>query len=151
MDSPPPKVEWYLARDGKQYGPLSDAELSRFVELGHLKADDLLWREGLSDWQPATIAFPEQEEVPNTSHTDLVDSSITIAEPLVAARPVDREATSRKALVLALFLIVVLGGAASYAYFRSDWPSSVPSPTSPEERDATNIKLGRGSIESSKT
>jgi len=26
-------VEWYLARDGKEYGPLSDLELLKFVDL----------------------------------------------------------------------------------------------------------------------
>jgi hypothetical protein len=37
-------VKWYLTRDGRQYGPLSDDELRRFRELGHLVATDLLWR-----------------------------------------------------------------------------------------------------------
>jgi len=133
-------VEWYLARDGKEYGPLSDLELLKFVDLGHLKLNDLLWREGFSEWRPATVVFPELQEVPNASHTD------TVSEPLVAERPVERRATSRKALVLALFLIVVLSGAASYAYFWFEWPLSVPSTTSPEERDATSIRLGPGSI-----
>jgi hypothetical protein len=52
-------IEWYLARDGQQYGPLSDAEMRKFVELGHLKPTDLLWRQGFADWRPATSVFPE--------------------------------------------------------------------------------------------
>lgn len=45
--------EWYIARDGKQHGPLSPVELGRFVELGHLRPSDLLWHAGLSDWRKA--------------------------------------------------------------------------------------------------
>src|SRR5262249_53108720 len=54
----PSQHQWYLARDGQQYGPLSDAELAKFVELGHLQPNDLLWREGFSDWRPALALFP---------------------------------------------------------------------------------------------
>ena len=25
----PPDIQWYIARDGKQYGPLSDSEIDR--------------------------------------------------------------------------------------------------------------------------
>jgi len=52
-----PVVEWYLARDGQQYGPLSDAEMRKFNELGHLQSNDLVWRKGLSDWRPAGEVF----------------------------------------------------------------------------------------------
>ena len=50
-----------LARDGQQYGPLSDTELAKFVELGHLQPTDLLWREGFPDWRPAMVVFPPRK------------------------------------------------------------------------------------------
>jgi hypothetical protein len=53
-----PPAEWYLARDGQQFGPLSDAELKKLVEFGHLKPTDLLWREGFPDWRSARILLP---------------------------------------------------------------------------------------------
>ena len=46
-------LHWYIARDQQQYGPISDAELNKFCELGHLEPYDLLWREGLPNWYPA--------------------------------------------------------------------------------------------------
>jgi len=58
MSAPNAQIQWYLARDGKQYGPLTEVELSKFVELGHLLPTDLLWREGFADWQPALSVFP---------------------------------------------------------------------------------------------
>src|SRR5262245_13976109 len=58
MSSPAAHTQWYIARNGQQYGPLSEAELGRFVELGHLQPTDLLWREGFPDWRPAMVVFP---------------------------------------------------------------------------------------------
>jgi hypothetical protein len=58
MSAPGAHSQWYLARDGQQYGPLSETELGKFVELGHLQPTDLLWREGFPDWRPAMVVFP---------------------------------------------------------------------------------------------
>jgi GYF domain 2 len=55
-----PAIQWYLAREGQQYGPLSEAELAKFIELGHLQPNDLLWREGFPDWRPAMVLFPQR-------------------------------------------------------------------------------------------
>ena len=51
-------IQWFIARDGKQHGPLLDAEMRKLVELGHLRANDLVWRQGFPDWRPAVAVFP---------------------------------------------------------------------------------------------
>src|SRR5262245_54729280 len=56
--SGPAASSWYLARDGEQFGPISEPEMAKLVELGHLKPTDLLWREGFPDWRPAMVVFP---------------------------------------------------------------------------------------------
>jgi hypothetical protein len=43
-------IEWYLARDGQQHGPVTDAELKKIIELGYLRPTDLVWRQGMPDW-----------------------------------------------------------------------------------------------------
>lgn len=48
---------WYLARDGKQHGPLSHLEMTKLVELGHLRTADLVWRPGFENWLPAPSVF----------------------------------------------------------------------------------------------
>jgi len=121
MQLSPAKVEWHLVRDGKPFGPLSELEFLKFIELGHLERNDLLWRDGFSKWRSATIVFPELREVLIPAHTEPLECSITVGEPLVAARPVRRRATSRKALLVGVFTVVILGGAVSYGYFSSDW------------------------------
>lgn len=52
------ETQWYIARDGKQHGPLTDVEMRTFVTHNYLRASDLIWRPGMADWQPATAVFP---------------------------------------------------------------------------------------------
>lgn len=53
-----PEDPWFIARDGQQHGPLSEKEMRLFVERGHLRATDLIWRQGFPDWRPAFSVFP---------------------------------------------------------------------------------------------
>jgi len=48
---------WYLTRDGQQFGPLTDRELSLFAKGGNFKDGDLLWTAGLDSWKPANAVF----------------------------------------------------------------------------------------------
>lgn len=54
----PTEIQWYLARDGQQHGPLNDIEMRKLVELGYLRETDLIWRQGFPDWRPAPSVFP---------------------------------------------------------------------------------------------
>src|SRR5215470_15893265 len=63
MSAQASQTQWYLARDGQQFGPLSDSELAKFIELGHMQPTDLLWREGFPDWRPAMVVFPQRPHV----------------------------------------------------------------------------------------
>jgi len=61
-------IQWYIAREGKQHGPLSDAEMRTFVAQGHLKPTDLIWRPGFADWRPAPAVFQfQQPEAPTAA------------------------------------------------------------------------------------
>lgn len=46
-------VEWFFARDNKQQGPVSAVELRQLAQTGQLRQEDLVWREGMTDWLPA--------------------------------------------------------------------------------------------------
>ena len=46
-------VEWYYARENRQMGPVSPAELKRLAAAGELGPDDLVWREGMTEWSAA--------------------------------------------------------------------------------------------------
>lgn len=58
------EAQWYIARDGKQHGPLTDVEMRTFVGHSYLRPTDLLWRAGMTDWQPAPTVFPAAFQAP---------------------------------------------------------------------------------------
>lgn len=58
------EIQWFIARDGKQHGPVSDLEMRKLVELGHLRPTDLIWRQGFPDWRPAPAVFASQPPAP---------------------------------------------------------------------------------------
>jgi hypothetical protein len=41
---------WYIARDGKEHGPITQAEFAEFLRRGHLQPRDYIWHDGLDDW-----------------------------------------------------------------------------------------------------
>jgi TM2 domain-containing membrane protein YozV len=45
--------EWYYSVDGGREGPVAAAELKKLADAGSLKPDDLVWKDGMSDWAPA--------------------------------------------------------------------------------------------------
>jgi hypothetical protein len=47
------QVEWYYARDNRQMGPISSVELKRLATFDKLRPDDLVWREGMTEWAAA--------------------------------------------------------------------------------------------------
>lgn len=56
-------MEILIAKDGKQTGPYSEAQLKEMLESGQLSRSDLAWHAGLTGWVPlssvlATAALP---------------------------------------------------------------------------------------------
>ena len=70
-------IEWYIARDGAQHGPLSDVEMRKFVELGHLRGEDLVWRAGFPDWRKSSQVFPELASPPAPLQPAPVERPVT--------------------------------------------------------------------------
>lgn len=62
-------VEWYYARGNKQSGPVNSAELKRLAMAGDIGGDDLVWREGMSEWTTArnVRGLFEEENKPGPS------------------------------------------------------------------------------------
>ncbi|MBS3821938.1 MAG: DUF4339 domain-containing protein, partial [Phycisphaerae bacterium] len=46
-------TEWHCYVDGQQYGPISEDELREWMASGRVKPTDMVWTEGMADWQPA--------------------------------------------------------------------------------------------------
>jgi hypothetical protein len=43
---------WYYAKNGMQFGPVSQEELSSKLKCGEIQASALIWSEGMTDWKP---------------------------------------------------------------------------------------------------
>src|SRR5476651_78654 len=83
-----PEVQWYYARDEKQFGPVSATELKQLADSGQIAPDDLLWREGMDAWTTAVnLRGLFIEEAPSSTPRNSVPS--TAAEPTVGKRSDD--------------------------------------------------------------
>src|SRR5580693_5695354 len=60
--------QWYTAIGGKQEGPFSDQKLRELIAAGSVRADTLVWCDGMSNWARAA-------EIPG-----LVSSASTAAQ-----------------------------------------------------------------------
>jgi len=137
MTAQQPDIQWYIARDGKQHGPLSDVEMRTFVAQGHLKPTDLIWRAGFPDWRPAPTVFPFQAPEPPAAPPQRASVSRPSAAPAPAsssspaaaersfepdrirvARDSGSDAPSKKGRMISvgLLLVLVAGGGGWYLW-----------------------------------
>ena len=55
--APPPipkATAYFLAIEGKQYGPFTVEQLRPFVPTGQINAQTLVWCQGMNAWEPAS-------------------------------------------------------------------------------------------------
>src|SRR2546423_726583 len=58
---------FHYARNGQQHGPVTSAHLRELAAAGELKHDDLVWQEGMANWEPAAKIkglFPSASIIP---------------------------------------------------------------------------------------
>jgi uncharacterized RDD family membrane protein YckC len=46
-------MDWFYAQNNKQNGPVTVEALVSMLQQGHVQPTDLVWREGMGNWQPA--------------------------------------------------------------------------------------------------
>jgi hypothetical protein len=51
-------MTWYYHLGGQQQGPISDDELANLLQSGKINRSTPVWREGMADWQPLSVAQP---------------------------------------------------------------------------------------------
>ena len=47
-------AEWYYSQGDEQLGPVTPAQLKQLAGAGTLAATDLVWKDGMGDWVPAS-------------------------------------------------------------------------------------------------
>lgn len=51
----------FLQKNGQQFGPYELSAIKGWIQKGQCSPYDLAWYDGLSEWQPLDILFPDQE------------------------------------------------------------------------------------------
>jgi GYF domain 2 len=81
-------AEWFLLREGKQHGPVSEQELWELQKSGRVRPSDLLWRGGWSDWVAAHSVFASgfqmSQQTASSSPASRLESPTLIGTPLKA-------------------------------------------------------------------
>jgi hypothetical protein len=76
-------TDWYYTTNKQQRGPVSLAELRQLANRGLLKPTDLVWRDGMSDWAPASSqALVSQDR--GAAEGEAADSGAAAEAPLAA-------------------------------------------------------------------
>ena len=52
-------MEVWIGRDGERHGPYNEDDVRQWLRSGQVSREDLGWYEGLADWQPLSVLFPD--------------------------------------------------------------------------------------------
>lgn len=47
-------MQWYYSKNGTQLGPIGTGEIQSKIASGEVSAADLVWKDGMADWLPAS-------------------------------------------------------------------------------------------------
>ncbi|MGD0769583.1 MAG: RDD family protein [Tepidisphaeraceae bacterium] len=64
-------MDWFYAQNGRQAGPVTLEALISMLQAGHLLPGDLVWREGMADWQPAATMPELAPSIPSATPASL--------------------------------------------------------------------------------
>jgi hypothetical protein len=107
--------QWYLSRNGSQYGPYSWNDLQNLAQQGNISRDDLIWSNSLGNWTQAT-------NVPNLLNQNSFsnkpsDGIVNKKNPLglrFSIRPRIRFFPGGKFMIFIVIAIIVIGLVISY-------------------------------------
>ena len=52
-------MEIWIGRNGERHGPYKEEDVRDWLRSGQVSGSDLAWREGLADWQPLSVLYPD--------------------------------------------------------------------------------------------
>ena len=75
-------MEVWIGRDGERHGPYKDEDVRQWMRSGQVSRDDLAWYEGLADWQPLSVLFPDEvRELPSMPPFGAADAAVKAPLP----------------------------------------------------------------------
>lgn len=60
-------MDIWIGRNGERHGPYKEADVRQWLRSGEASGEDLGWYDGLADWQPLSVLFPEEMSQPTAA------------------------------------------------------------------------------------
>jgi hypothetical protein len=104
-------ADWYYAPGGQQLGPVPFTDLQALAARGQLAFNDLVWTEGMPQWQPAAQVAglmpvgPTQPPMPGASYAPPYATPVAYQTPYIAPSPHANLALTGMILTLVSLLI----------------------------------------------
>lgn len=90
-------AQWHYSKRGERHGPVNGEQLRQLAVSGQLQPTDLVWRDGLAEWQKASSVkglFPPQTSgptepppIPHSNREKPIDGSTSPVERLGQSQP----------------------------------------------------------------
>ena len=77
-------MEYFLHRDGQQWGPYDEATLRSMLAAQQVLPTDLIWNEQMPDWATVESVFPTSTPAPIPAPTPM-PTPVTVTTPVAAA------------------------------------------------------------------
>ncbi len=111
----------HVLKNGEKWGPFTTEELEGHVEQGTFTPDDLVWWEGMEDWQPLSSLF--EEEAPPDFECDGVRvfadrvevDGVSLLVPLILKASLQKQAARRVRPIVGAILVGVLAVCVAFA------------------------------------
>lgn len=129
-----PAQIWFAGMQGRQVGPMSEAEMLDHIGAKRLNAEDLVWRKGFSAWTPAREVPPFDEHVLAAS-----DESGNAAAPAARKRSPRRAQTLELSAAM-IELLVKLDGQQSAEPDSGAGPAVEPPELPPLDADVPTLQ-----------
>ncbi len=62
-------MQWYYQHDNATQGPVSEEVFRAKIADGTIRPDTLVWHDGMSEWQPLSVAYPSFDELKTCART----------------------------------------------------------------------------------
>src|SRR5262249_46293119 len=109
------KQEWFFSKNGQQHGPVGSQRLKELASTGTIAPTDLIWREGMAEWQPASkirdlFSTKSQEKQNSTSATQGTKSVKRPKSAETNDKPSRPQVISEPAKTNKLWIVALAGG-----------------------------------------
>lgn len=88
-------MQWYYSNNGAQTGPVSAEDLKLMLADGRVRSTDMVWREGMTDWVPASsvgeLAVSAAPSASPIQTAPLLGAAAAPYQPPVTAQPMGQQ------------------------------------------------------------